>query len=158
LTDLHLCPDVPNFTQSERKRRMRSSISIAAGLAFLLTTGQTIAQERIIISSEWGNISADLVENAATSTLVEMLPLTIDMSDHLRQEKTGNLPSPLPDVTRQLDFSAGTLGLWGAHDFVLYYRGGKVPAPGIIILGKVVGDVSIFDRPGPITIRVESGG
>ncbi len=137
---------------------MRSSILIVAGLAFLLTTGQTMAQERIVISSEWGNISVDLVDNAATVALVEMLPLTIDMRDHLRQEKTGNLPSPLPEVTRQLDFSAGTLGLWGAHDFVLYYRGGKVPAPGIVILGQVVGDVSIFDRPGTITIRIERGG
>jgi len=24
-----------------------------------------------------------------------------------------------------------------------------------VILGKVTGDVSIFDRPGPVTIRVE---
>ena len=137
---------------------MRSSILIVAGLAFLLTTGQTMAQERIVISSEWGNISVDLVDNAATVALVEMLPLTIDMRDHLRQEKTGNLPSPLPEVARQRDFSAGTLGLWGPDDFVLYYVGGQVPAPGIIILGKVTGDVSIFDRPGPITIRVERGG
>lgn len=117
-----------------------------------------MAQDRILISSDWGNISAELADNAATRSLVEMLPLTIDMRDHLRQEKTGNLPSPLPEVARQLDFSAGTLGLWGSDDFVLYYLGGQVPAPGIIILGKVVGDVSVFNRPGPITIRVERGG
>lgn len=134
---------------------MRSPVLIAAGIALLLTTGQTMAQERISISSEWGNILAELADNAATRSLVEILPLTIEMRDHLRQEKTGNLPSPLPEVARQLDFSAGTLGLWGADDFVLYYRAGKVPAPGIIILGKVAGDVSIFNRPGPITIRVE---
>ena len=88
-----------------------------------------MAQERILISSEWGNISADLVYNAATRSLVEMLPITIDMRDHLRQEKTGNLPSRLPDVTRQLDFSTGTLGLWGSDHFVLYYRGGKSLRP-----------------------------
>lgn len=134
---------------------MHSLVSFAASLAFLLTAGQTMAQERILISSDWGNISAELTDNAATRSLVEMLPLTIDMRDHLRQEKTGNLPSPLPEVVRQLDFSAGTLGLWGSNDFVLYYSGGQVPAPGIVILGKVLGDVSIFNRPGPITIRVE---
>lgn len=136
---------------------MRSPISIAASFVFLLTTGQTMAQESVLISSDWGNISAELADNAATRSLVEMLPLTINMRDHLRQEKTGNLPSPLPDVARQLDFSAGTLGLWGSNDFVLYYSGGQVPAPGIIVLGQVVSDVSIFDRPGPITIRVERG-
>ena len=117
--------------------------------------GPAMAQERILISSDWGKVSAELVDNNATRSLIQMLPLTIDMRDHLRQEKTGNLPSPLPAVARQLDFSAGTLGLWSADHFVIYYRGGRVPQPGIIPLGRVTGDVSIFDRPGPITIRVE---
>ena len=114
-----------------------------------------MAQERILISSEWGNVTADLVDNDATRSLVRMLPLTISMSDHLRQEKTGDLPSPLPAGSRQQDFSAGTLGLWSSGDFVIYYRGGRVPQPGIVILGHVTGDVSIFDRPGPVTIRLE---
>lgn len=84
-----------------------------------------------------------------------MLPVTIEMSDHLRQEKTGILPSPLPEGPRQRDFAAGTLGLWAADHFVIYYRKGRVPLPGIVILGNVTGDVSIFDRPGPIAVRVE---
>jgi hypothetical protein len=114
-----------------------------------------MAQERILISSDWGKVTAELVDNAATRSLVQMLPLTIDMRDHLRQEKTGNLPSPLAAVERQLDFSTGTLGLWSSNHFVIYYRDGRVPQPGIIILGRVTGDVSIFDRPGPVTVRVE---
>jgi hypothetical protein len=64
-----------------------------------------MAQERILISSGWGKVNAELADNAATRSLVHMLPLTIEMSDHLRQEMTGNLPSPLPGVERQLDFS-----------------------------------------------------
>jgi hypothetical protein len=77
------------------------------------------------------------------------------MRDHLRQEKTGTLPAPLPEVERQRDFATGTLGLWGPDHFVIYYRDGRVPLPGIVILGQVTGDVSIFDRPGSITIRLE---
>jgi Cyclophilin-like family len=80
---------------------------------------------------------------------------TGDHSPPLRQEETGNLPSALPAVERQLDFSTGTLGLWSSNHFVIYYRDGRVPQPGIIILGRVTGDVSIFDRPGPVTVRVE---
>jgi hypothetical protein len=87
--------------------------------------------------------------------LLRMLPVTIEMRDHLRQEKTGNLPSPLPEVQRQTDFSAGILGLWGSDAFVIYYRNGRVPAPGIIVLGRVVGDIAIFDRPAPVTVRIE---
>jgi hypothetical protein len=126
--------------------------------AFVITLGligPTMAQERIMISSDWGNVTAELVDNNATRSLVQMLPLSIEMRDHLRQEKTGNLPSPLPGVERQLDFSTGILGLWSSNHFVIYYRDGRVPQPGIILIGRVTDDASIFDRPGPVTVRVE---
>jgi hypothetical protein len=126
--------------------------------AFVITLGligPAMAQERILISSGWGKVTAELVDNNATRSLVQMLPLMIEMRDHLRQEKTGNLPSPLPAIERQLDFSTGTLGLWSSNHFVIYYRDGRVPQPGIILLGRVTDDVSIFHRPGPVTVHVE---
>jgi hypothetical protein len=129
--------------------RLLSTLLITLGLI-----GPAMAQERILISSDWGEVSAELVDNDATRALVRMFPLTIEMRDHLRQEKTGNLPSPLPAVERQLDFSTGTLGLWGSDHFVIYYRDGRVPQPGIILLGRAAGDISIFDRPGPVTVRI----
>jgi hypothetical protein len=43
----------------------------------------------------------------------------------------------------------------GPRPFVIYYSSGRVPQPGIVILGKVTGDISIFDRPGSIAIRVQ---
>jgi len=128
--------------------------------AFFVTLGligPAMARERILISSEWGKVTAELVDNNATRSLVQMLPLTIEMRDHLRQEKTGNLPSPLPAVERQLDFSTGTLGPWSSDHFVIYYRDGRVPQPGIVLLGRATGDVSAFDRPGPVTVRVGRG-
>ena len=133
---------------------MRRLSLITAGL-ILLSTGHSMAQERILISSEWGNVTAELADNAAARSLMQMLPITIEMRDHLRQEKTGDLPASLPEVARQRDFSTGTLGLWGPDHFVIYYRSGRVPQPGIVILGKVTGDVSIFDRPGPISVQVQ---
>jgi len=126
--------------------------------AFFITlglVGPAMAQERILISSEWGKVTAELADNIATQSLVRMLPLMIEMRDHLRQEKTGNLPSPLPAVERQLDFSTGTLGLWNSNHFVIYYSDGRVPEPGIVLLGRVTEDIPIFDQPGPVTVRVE---
>jgi hypothetical protein len=35
-----------------------------------------------------------------------------------------------------------------------YYRTGRVPAPGISIIGRVTGDATIFDHPGPVTVRI----
>ncbi|MGE3145490.1 MAG: cyclophilin-like fold protein [Pseudorhodoplanes sp.] len=122
---------------------------------FSLLMGSAMAQERILITSGWGSVTAELADNEATRVLVQMLPVTVDMRDHLRQEKTGNLPSPLPAVPRQTAFSKGTLGLWSSNHFVIYYREGHVPQPGIILLGRTTGDVSFFDRPGAVTVRIE---
>jgi hypothetical protein len=137
-----------------KENAMRRLSLITAGFTLLLT-GHAMAQERVLISSEWGNVTAELADNAAARSLVQMLPIAIEMRDHLRQEKTGNLPASLPEVARQRDFSTGTLGLWGPDHFVIYYRSGRVPEPGIVILGKVTGDVSVFDRPGPISVQVQ---
>jgi hypothetical protein len=103
-----------------------SKLLLRAVVITLGLIGPAMAQERILISSDWGKVTAELVDNNATRALVQMLPLTMEMRDHLRQEKTGNLPSPLPAVGRQLD-----------------------------LLGRVTGEVSVFDRPGPVTVQVE---
>lgn len=107
-----------------------------------------MAQAQIRISSDWGEVTATLADNETADALLEMRPLTVDMRDHLRQEKTGYRPFDLPELARQRDFTTGTLGLWSSNHFVIYYSSGSVPAPGIIVLGQVTGDVSIFDRPG----------
>ena len=125
------------------------AFAIALGMS-----GVAMAQEQIRILSDWGVVSATLADNDAANALLDMLPLTIEMRDHLRQEKTGYLPSDLPEVARQRDFSTGALGLWSSNHFVIYYHSGSVPSPGIIILGQITGDVSMFDRPGNVTVEL----
>jgi hypothetical protein len=75
-----------------------------------------MAQERILISSDWGKVTAELVDNA-------------------------------PAVERQLDFSTGTLGLWSSNHFVIYYRDGRVPQSGIILIGRVTDDFLFLIGP-----------
>ena len=117
--------------------------------------GSPMPQTRIVISTDGGMVAAELVDNEATRELERMLPLTIEMRDHLRQEKTGNLPSPLPELPRQMKFSAGMLGLWGNDDFVIYYSGGRIPEPGIVVLGQVTGDLSMFKGSERTTVRIQ---
>jgi hypothetical protein len=150
------CPDSGVGRATAVAPAARRLVQVAAAALLFFSTEPAMAQKCIRISSDWGNVTAELADNTATRSLVEMLPIKIDMRDHLRQEKTGNLPSPLPEVPRQRDFAVGTLGLWGPDHFVIYYRDGRVSQPGIAILGNVTGNVSIFDRPGPITVRVEA--
>ncbi|KQR70024.1 cyclophilin-like fold protein [Rhizobium sp. Leaf341] len=128
----------------------------AALLLTLFMGGSAMARDQIRLSSDWGDVTAELADNAAARALVAMLPVTIEMDDHLRQEKTGDLPTALPEAPRQRAFTVGMLGLWSTSDFVIYYRNGKVPPPGIVVLGQVTGDVSIFDRPGKVRVTVDA--
>ena len=61
-----------------------------------------MAEQRILITSDWGVVTAELGDNDAAKALAQMLPLTIEMSDHMRQEKTGNLPSVPPKAFAHL--------------------------------------------------------
>ncbi|WP_341913014.1 cyclophilin-like fold protein [Ferrovibrio terrae] len=113
------------------------------------------AQSRIRISSDWGVLTATLADNDAGRALARMLPLTLETHDHLRQEKVGTLPRSLPEIARQRGFQPGTLGIWNADRFVIYYVRGEVPNPGIMIVGQVDGNTAIYDRPGSVTVRIE---
>ncbi|WP_252929828.1 cyclophilin-like fold protein [Paracoccus sp. 08] len=115
-----------------------------------------MAQDIIRITSPQSSVMAELNDSPAAQALLAMLPLDLAMTDHLRQEKTGDLPQALPAGDRQRDFSTGTLGLWSSRDFVIYYRDGRVPSPGIVILGQVLDDVSMFDNADPVTVRIEA--
>lgn len=113
-----------------------------------------MSEAEILITTDQGQLRARLADNSAARALARMLPLRVQMRDHLRQEKTGKLPAPLPDGERQLDFVVGTLGLWGDRDFVIYSAEGRVPAPGIVILGQVSGDLSQFDNADRVMISL----
>lgn len=130
-------------------------LSLPSLLLVFCTMGTALAQERIRIISDWGSVTATLADNEAARALARMLPLTLEMHDHLRQEKVGTLPGELPEIARQREFNSGTLGIWRADRFVVYYVRGEVPNPGIMIVGRVDGDVAIFDRPGSIAARIE---
>ena len=58
----------------------------------LALTGPAMAQTRIVISSDWGKVTAELVDNEATRALVAMLPVTIAMRDHMHQGEDRRSP------------------------------------------------------------------
>jgi hypothetical protein len=134
---------------------MNKLARLAILVAFLTATGTSMATERIRISSAWGEVTARLDDNPTARSFLRMLPLDIPMDDHLRQEKTSRLQKPLADHARTLDFKSGDLGVWGNNAFVIYYTDGRVPAPGIVHIGRLEGSAGMFNRPGPVTVRVE---
>lgn len=122
------------------------------------TTTENTMQIQITIGEQ--RFGAQLTDTAATRDLAAQLPVTIDMVDHGRVEKTGPLPSPL-SVAGQPDGAdpdVGDLGYYApGNDLVLYY-GDQSYFPGIVILGRLDGDAAqrISALKGPVTARVEA--
>jgi len=105
-------------------------------------------------------ITARLNDSEAARDFAAMLPLTIQMDDHLRREKTGIIPRSLSERTLgSSTYGLGDLGYWRPRNtFVIFYRqdGLTIPGPGIVLLGKVDSGVEIFDVPGTVQVAVES--
>lgn len=103
-------------------------------------------------------VYATLNDSEAARDLAAMLPLSIDMDDHLRREKTGVIPKPLSERTPgSRTYERGDLGYWRPRNtFVIFccQDGLDIPGPGIVILGKVDARVEIFDVPGSVKVHV----
>src|SRR5262249_9855003 len=64
------CGCVPIWRSCRMFRMLLRAFVITLGLI-----GPAMAQERILISCDWGKVTAELVDNNATRLLVQMLPL-----------------------------------------------------------------------------------
>lgn len=67
--------------------------------------------------------TVELAGNATSDTLQTLLPLTLSMDDHLRNEKHAQLPKPLPtDSHTPRQIQAGDVMLWGDDTLVIFYE------------------------------------
>jgi hypothetical protein len=120
-----------------------------------------VAQDAQRIRIRMGDhvVTARLNDSDAARDFAAMLPLAIEMNDHLRREKTGMIPKRLSERTPgSRTYERGDLGYWRPRNtFVIFYRqdGLEIPGPGIVVLGKVDAGVEVFDVPGPVKVNVE---
>lgn len=147
------------------KSRIRQrALTAIAGIALSASLGMERAAaaaegHRIRIRMGDQSVTATLNDSEAARDLVAMLPVSIQMRDHLRREKTGRIPKPLSERTQgSPTYEKGDLGYWRpGGNFVIFYRhdGLTIPSPGIVLLGKIDAGVEVFDVPGSVTVTVE---
>ena len=103
---------------------------------------------------------ATLSESPAARDLAAQLPVTVDMVDHGRLEKTGPLPSPLSlqGQPTGADPEVGDLGYYAPGNELVLYYGDQSYFPGIVILGRLDGDAAqrISELDGSVAARVEA--
>jgi hypothetical protein len=115
--------------------------------------------QRIRIRMGDQTVTATLNNSEAARDLAAMLPVSIQMRDHLGREKTGRIPKPLSERTRgSPTYEKGDLGYWRpGGNFVIFYRHDAltIPAPGIVLLGKIDAGAEVFDIPSSVNVKVE---
>jgi hypothetical protein len=125
----------------------------------MATAASAAEGQRIRIRMGDQTVTATLNRSEAARDLVAMLPVSIQMRDHLRREKTGRIPKPLSERTQgSPTYEKGGLGYWRpGGNFVIFYRhdGLTIPSPGIVLLGKLDAGAEVFDLPGSVNVTVE---
>jgi len=125
----------------------------------MATAASAAEEQRIRIRMGDQSVTATLNNSEAARDLVAMLPVSIQMRDHLRREKTGHIPKPLSERTQgSATYEKGDLGYWRpGGNFVIFYRHDRltIPSPGIVLLGKLDAGAEVFDLPGSVHVTVE---
>ena len=67
------------------------------------------------------SFTATLEQNDATAALMDMLPLTISMSDYSGFEKVGSLGASLPTSNAQTTTQEGDVVLYNGNQIVIFY-------------------------------------
>jgi hypothetical protein len=123
------------------------------------TSPRETGSMKIRITVEDKVMTATLLDNKTAQDFVSLLPLTLSMNDLFGREKYGHLPRALSDEgKRTRTYEVGDIVYWSpGPDVAIYYRhdGQAIPAPGIIVIGKIDSRVEALDVPGSLRVTVE---
>ena len=110
---------------------------------------------RIIV--EGTELAARLEDTPAARDFVAMLPLELTLEDYHSTEKIADLPSRLStdNAPEGVDPDVGDIAYfapWG--NLALFYRDFGY-AKGLVRLGRIEGNVAVFEAQGPLEARIE---
>jgi hypothetical protein len=112
---------------------------------------------RISIKAEDKVVTATLIDSKTTRDFISLLPLTLTLEDYARTEKISDLPKRLSteDAPPGSDPSVGDIAYyapWG--NLAIYYRDFGY-SNGLVILGKIDGDIKALNVPGSVEVTIE---
>jgi hypothetical protein len=102
-------------------------------------------------------VTATLTDSEAARDFVSLLPLTLTLEDYNKTEKISDLPKKLSTkgAPAGSDPSVGDIAYyapWG--NLAIYYKDFGYSS-GLVILGKIDGDVEALNAPGSIKATIE---
>ena len=140
---------------------MRISATIAA-LAVIVIANAAAQPNTMKIRLTLDNskaITATLIDSETTRDFVSLLPLTLTMNALFGREKFAHLPRAIStEAKRTHTYEVGNVAYWSpGPDVAIFYRhdGQKIPAAGIIVIGKIDSAVEALNVPGSVRVAFE---
>ncbi len=126
----------PEQTSSKRTQEMKLNINIGGKI-----------------------LTASLADNPTARDFVSLLPLTLTLEDYSRTEKISDLPKRLSTegAPAGSDPDVGDIAYyapWG--NLAIFYKDFGY-SNGLVILGKIDGDMEAFNAPGSVKATIELG-
>ena len=104
-------------------------------------------------------LTATLIDSKTARDFISLLPVKLTMNDLFGREKFAHLPRALSeDGVRTQTYEIGDLAYWSpGPDLAVYYHhdGQSLPAPGIIVIGKIDSGVESLKVAGSAKVTVE---
>ena len=118
-----------------------------------------VSEGRLRVTIGGRAIEATLADSDAARDFASLLPLTLTRHALVRREKFATLPRAISEQgKRTRDYAVGTIGYWPpGPDVAIFYRQDResIPAPGLIVLGRIKAGVEAFAVPGVVRVTIE---
>lgn len=135
--EFELAPVTENFSEAEASTQTAVTIKGETEMNTEILTTQEVTETQIhteiveeqkpesekylAITVNGQTFSAEFCENESTQAFVQMLPVTIDMSDYSGFEKVGSLGQTLPSDDVQMTTQVGDIVLYNSNQIVVFY-------------------------------------
>jgi len=102
-------------------------------------------------------MTATLIDSKTTQDFISLLPLTLTLEDHANTEKVSDLPRRLSteDAPPGSDPSVGDIAYYAPWGNLAMYYNDFGYSNGLVILGKVDGDIEALKVPGSVEATIE---
>jgi hypothetical protein len=112
---------------------------------------------RIRITLEDTVLTATLVDSQTTQDFISLLPLTLTLGDYGSTEKVSDLPRRLSteDAPEGIDPSIGDITYYAPWGNLAIFIRDFGYARGLVLLGKIDGDIEALNVPGSMNVTIE---
>lgn len=144
--------NTPNPSATEGKANASAS---SAKLADQKVEGAKEIRIKVTVGKQV--LTAALIDNATTRSLIARFPLTVPMEDLYSREMCYRFADPLPaNEAQQSTYEVGDISYWTPrHSFVIFYKQNGEVISNLQKIGRFDAGVELFNQTGNVDVTFE---